>query len=501
MFYTIAILLLFSVVLILFEHKSRYSYLFVMMALGCVIAFFALVLHINAFGNYYVYSESTWFRLDYKIYSYMMGRFRIPLTTEIRLMNIGHFLYLISMPMFCIAIRKSMGRYKAEPRWVKICSGAGFVLPFFMLVFCDPVTSTNLYVLCHRNTGFFQLLEGFTILYKLLIQFAIFSPVLLFLQYGCMLQVRYLRKRIFLLALCLLLLDLGFVYFFYVGPFSISAEKVRRSGFWVFENVRINSQNIYFLFPLIVMALLSLCMVVLLSFSLDFGATPFFNRKVQRNLKMMNEVLGDTLHSQKNTLFTLQLLTNKAAEKTCGCCQGELERIRELLEHSLENTTRMLDNLRQVNYRFFGNDLLQIVQNACRNVFLPEQVQLELFEESFCSQSGRYDKYHLEKAFVNILNNAVEALGQSGKPQGRIQVEMAYFFHWVVVVFSDNGTGIPKHAMKKLFLPHYSNKDGRLNWGLGLPYVYKVVKAHLGQIKIDSKYGEYTSVLIFLPLK
>ena len=38
-----------------------------------------------------------------------------------------------------------------------------------------------------------------------------------------------------------------------------------------------------------------------------------------------------------------------------------------------------------------------------------------------------------------------------------------------------------------------------MNWGLGLPYVYKVIKAHLGQIKIDSRYGRYTTVLIMLP--
>lgn len=416
-------------------------------------------------------------------------------------MNIGHFFYLLSMPLFSIAIRKSIGKYKQEKTWTKISNGLCFISPFFMLFFCDPITSTIFYVRCHQEPGFFQQLEMITFLYKLLMMLVILNPVYLFLKYSFMLHVRYLRKRMLLLTFCLFSVDCGFINFFYIGPFSISADKVRRSGFWVFENMQFDSQYIYFLLPLIVLTLMSVCIVVLLSFHLDFSVTPFLNRRVQRNLKMMNEVLGDTLHSQKNILFTLQLLSNKAIEKSDGGCRQELDKIRDLLAHSMDNTTRMLDNLRQVNYRFISNDLLQIVENACKNVFIPENIRLELLGETFGGQSGCYDKYHLEKVFVNVLNNAVEAITQAQKEDGCIKIEMAYFFHWIVVVISDNGTGIPKNIIKKLFIPHYSNKNGYLNWGLGLSYVYRVVKAHFGQVKIDSKYGEYTSVLIFLPIK
>ena len=48
-------------------------------------------------------------------------------------------------------------------------------------------------------------------------------------------------------------------------------------------------------------------------------------------------------------------------------------------------------------------------------------------------------------------------------------------------------------------LPHYRTKNGHMNWGMGLAYVYRVVDAHLGQIKISSRKGEYTSVMLMLP--
>lgn len=55
-------------------------------------------------------------------------------------------------------------------------------------------------------------------------------------------------------------------------------------------------------------------------------------------------------------------------------------------------------------------------------------------------------------------------------------------------------TGCPSsHAF------NFSVRRGPMNWGMGLTYTYKVLKAHLGQVKIDSAVGKYTSVLLLLP--
>lgn len=98
-----------------------------------------------------------------------------------------------------------------------------------------------------------------------------------------------------------------------------------------------------------------------------------------------------------------------------------------------------------------------------------------------------------------MINNAVEAIELSDRQEGKIRIQIDFLLRWMVVSIQDNGTGIHRRDRNRIFTPHYSGKQGKLNWGLGLPYVYKVVKAHLGQIKIDSRYGEYTSVLLMLP--
>ena len=132
---------------------------------------------------------------------------------------------------------------------------------------------------------------------------------------------------------------------------------------------------------------------------------------------------------------------------------------------------------------------------------IPESIRIEIDYSNMPSQYGMYDKFHLGKALVNILMNAVQALEKSDKDDKYIRVELSYIFRWVAVVITDNGTGVRRKDIRKLFLPHYTNNNGNLNWGLGLSYVYRVVRGHLGQIKIDSRPGSYMTVLIMLPLR
>ena len=472
------------------------------MAIGSMVAFFSLVLHINMFGNYYFYSSNIWFSLDYKIYSYVVNNIHIPLTTEIRIMNIGHFFYLIAGALMCREILKSMKNYEVHYYGkIKALNILCFIVPIFSILYCDPTSSTTFYILCQYQKSFYYLLKCFTCIYKIIVITTIFYSVILLLRYSACIRMNYLKKRILLLASCLFFLNCTFVGFFYLGPFSVSAEKVKRSGFWIFENIQLDSQKIFFLLPTFTLILLSLCMIVLLSFRLDFSAIPFLDKKVQKNLSMINEVLGDSLHSEKNLLFTLQILLNKAEKRMDKSVSEEIKKMQKIVSESLENTARILDNLRAIKYKFFSNDLFKIIEKACQNIYIPDNIRLELLWDFKNCQYGLYDKYHLEKAFINILNNSVEAIIQANKEDGCITINIEYFFRWIVIIITDNGIGISKNIKNKLFIPHYSNKNGKLNWGLGLSYVYKVVKSHYGQIKIDSQKGDYTSVLIMLPLK
>jgi signal transduction histidine kinase len=71
----------------------------------------------------------------------------------------------------------------------------------------------------------------------------------------------------------------------------------------------------------------------------------------------------------------------------------------------------------------------------------------------------------------------------------------------VEITVKDNGTGIPQKALDKIFQPFFTTKPTGQGTGLGLSLSYDIVtKSHGGEIKVDTKDGEYTSFSIILPV-
>lgn len=508
MFYTIALMLIFAVILLVFDHKSRYTWLFVLMAVGAMIAFFFIILHINIFASYGYYAKyGDFYWLDWRIFQWITGLVSIPIVINFRMINLGISLYLLAMTIFNYVFSKELTRKeKAEDRKE---FGSNllllFLVPVVSLILPDPNVSTRMYIAYHTsshpewNFFFYRLLESG---YKLLVLFLLARPVVILLKSMMAISLPFLKKRLLLFLAGLSLTNGIFYLFFYIGALGISARKVIRSGFWIFENIEGTIPKIYLKGSVFIFVLICFCMFMLLSFRMDISATLFLERKIRKNVAIMNEVLGETLHSQKNLFFSMQILIRKMEKQMAqGNRPPELERLGVLVDNSFVRVTEMLDELRVINYHYLHNNILDIIDGAVKEVYLPENVTLEW--ERGCYEGeitfGMYDKYHLEKALVNVINNAVEAIELAGRQEGRISIQIDFLLSWMVVSIQDNGIGIHRRDRNRIFTPHYSGKQGKMNWGLGLPYVYKVVKAHLGQIKIDSKYGEYTSVLLMLP--
>ena len=110
------------------------------------------------------------------------------------------------------------------------------------------------------------------------------------------------------------------------------------------------------------------------------------------------------------------------------------------------------------------------------------------------------DKVHFCEALYNLLINAREAVAQTEEFRER---EIALLCHterlYTVIEVRDNGMGIDKRHVKKIFDPFYSSKNSNSNWGMGLYYVMKIVKSHLGFLRVESTSGKGSSFFIMLP--
>ncbi len=70
----------------------------------------------------------------------------------------------------------------------------------------------------------------------------------------------------------------------------------------------------------------------------------------------------------------------------------------------------------------------------------------------------------------------------------------------VYIAVKDNGNGIPQKILDKIFQPFFTTKPTGQGTGLGLSLSYDIVKAHNGDLKVETKEGEGSTFIITLPV-
>lgn len=112
------------------------------------------------------------------------------------------------------------------------------------------------------------------------------------------------------------------------------------------------------------------------------------------------------------------------------------------------------------------------------------------------------DAIQLDQVFINILNNAEQSMNSDG------EIHIATYLAGgkegkpaqICISFKDNGAGIGKEDIAKIFDPFFSTKAPGEGVGLGLSVSYGIIKAHNGTIEIKSESGHGAEIIVKLPL-
>ncbi len=109
------------------------------------------------------------------------------------------------------------------------------------------------------------------------------------------------------------------------------------------------------------------------------------------------------------------------------------------------------------------------------------------------------------RVLLNLINNAFFAVNERSKTEGKdfkpsVIVKTKLEKGQVIISVADNGFGIPDDVKEKIFQPFFTTKPTGQGTGLGLSLSYDIVKAHGGELKVETVEGEGTGFFIVLPV-
>ncbi len=243
------------------------------------------------------------------------------------------------------------------------------------------------------------------------------------------------------------------------------------------------------------------------------------NRQVRQQLRQkehlanMGQGVAGMAHDFNNLLSgTISLARSlEVFDGMPSVARDRLARIVELGKHGSNLVRQMIDvtpaptnTAQPLNVNDFLSETCEMLKPV-----IPKQVYFFLASDAG-EHVARIDAEPLQQALMNLAVNAVDAMPQGGKLRLGLSRTLCPPGEpppcagmppgeWVVLTLTDTGTGIPADALPHVLNPFFTTKPPGKGTGLGLSQVHGIIKQHQGYMSIESREGEGTSILIYLP--
>ncbi len=214
----------------------------------------------------------------------------------------------------------------------------------------------------------------------------------------------------------------------------------------------------------------------------------------ERDLARIGQVATAIVHDLKNPLisilgFSRRIKERKGnADEAIDIVMGSALAMQKIVHDVLDFSKPIQLTLKREDMR----EVISKVSHFCEAKAGGEGVNLAT-EIPASPVYIETDGFHMERALINLVNNAIEA---SGRGQV-VKIGIASGSGTLVITVTDHGAGMDRETLEKIFTPFYTRK--KEGTGLGMPIVKKIIEAHKGKIFVFSKPGEGTKVRIELP--
>lgn len=472
---------------ILLAPKNIVVWYFALYAMGLTIVMIAIMFFAFSFSNYPYLST-----IDYDFYLYLQN-FKLTLS-EVRIMFVSGITLLLSLNTLITALLSSNKK--------KLFSLLLFLPIILYFVLNLPIVNNIIYIELYRTTNpqtayLLSNINRLTHTYnKALILIYHIIPLLTIIKGYLSTRIISKRQSMIIMLICMMLLYVNIVYL------VMSNAKIYFDLDLLNFPIAKRYTTPQIMSPMLFLFIITLIFGMFIYFQ-SFSYFTVVSRKMRHlNSRISVKNLRMFMHMQKNLFLIISKyssISREMMDKEPEKVFSRIETVNRLADTTLGNLSRSLNLLKYTEPAVTQQSICELIDNALAQVYVPNNITINKSypsDELICMA----DPAAVTECFVNIINNAIEAIEvKNDKADGQVDIVVDFDPDLICIDITDNGCGISKKDLKHVFKPLFSSKSTHKNYGLGLSYVDGVITSHNGHIDIRSTEGKSTTVQIALP--
>lgn len=241
-----------------------------------------------------------------------------------------------------------------------------------------------------------------------------------------------------------------------------------------------------------------------------FTFTIFIIFKQKRLSEIRNDFISNMTHELKTPISTISLASQMLGDKSIPDESKNVNYLSNIITEESKKLGYHVEKVLQlavfergsIDLKFKETDVHDIISNVIKTFTI--QIKHKNGTITPLLQANHHlvnvDQVHFSNVITNLIDNAIKYSDHDPEISIETQNESGY----LTISIKDNGIGISKQDLKKIFEKFYRVSTGNIHnvkgFGLGLSYVKKIIEEHGGYIRVESVLYEGTTFKIFLPL-